>query len=311
MPTAPSAAEWWVQSTQASRVSLQALQVGGCATFAGTGQHQKIAVGLPMTDARHMRIDARALREDCFIVMQETQPFTFTGIGATRWAGITLPCDHPLLDPRTLELLSAARTVRTRTQVECLSHLRALVNRALSPDPAVRFTSAPAAAALEQDISLAIARVLQFSHEDREFKRRHLRTHHARALARCLELILVTGEPVLSMEDLIRAAAVSERTLRSLFLAYFGASPIRLLKAKQLWEVRAALLNQPEHGVMQVAQRFGIWDSSLFARNYRALFSERPSETRRSAVHASRRNASLSWLLFAAKALRAQARRVP
>lgn len=311
MPTGPSSTEWWVQGSQASRVSVQELQIGGCATFAGTGEPGKLAVGIPMTDARRMRIDATALREDSFILMHGAQPFTFTGIGGpTRWAGITLPFDHPCLDPRTLGVLAAGGSVRKRTQVEYLSHLRVLVNRMLSSDPAVRVATPAAAATLEQDISLAIARVLQFSCEDRETKRRHLHAHHARAVARCLDLIDATQGETLYIEDLARVAAVSERTLRTLFQQYFGISPIRLLKAKQLWEVRAALLHRkPEEGVLQIAERFGVWDFSLFARNYRALFAELPSDTAQAPQSEPRANASLRWLVYAAKTFHAQAER--
>lgn len=310
MPTGPSSTEWWVQGSQASRVSVQELQIGGCATFAGTGERGKIALGVPMTDARHMRIDAAALREDNFILMQGAQPFTFTGIGTTRWAGITLPSEHPCLDPRTLEILGAGPSVRTRTQVEHLAHLRGLVNRILSGDPEVRIATPAAAAALEQDISLAIARVLQFSCEDRGTKRRQMRAHHARAVARCLEFIDARGGQMLYVEDLARVAAVSERTLRGLFQEYFGVSPMRLLKAKQLWEVRSALLHrQPGEGVHQIAERFRVWDFSLFARNYRALFSELPRETVPSKENTSGQSASLPWLVYAAKTFHAQAER--
>lgn len=233
VPTAPAAAEWWVQGTQAHRVSVQELQVGGCATFAGTGQRDRVALGLPMTDARRMRIDAVDLREDCFILMQGEQPFIFTGTGATRWAGITLPFDHPILDPRTLEILRASGSVRTRTQLECLTQLRALVNRALSNDPDVCFATPHAAEALEEDLSIAITRVLQSSVEDRDPRRRYLHSQRARALWRCLDLLLASPE-VLRVEDLVREAGVCERALRAIFLEYFGVSPKRLLKARQL-----------------------------------------------------------------------------
>lgn len=312
VPTAPSSAEWWVRGTQTSRLSLQELQIGGCATFAGSGQDEKISVGLPMTDARSMRIDGRVLQEDCFILMQGAQPFSFAGIGATRWAGITLPFDHPVLDPRTLDVLGATDSVRTRTQLQCMTDLRGLVNRALSLDPEVSFAIPAAAAALEQEISLAVARVLQSSYEDREPTRRCLRVHHARAIARCLELIEASHGQTLLIENLVREAGVSERTLRTVFQEYFGVSPMRLLRARQLWEIRAALLHhKPEETVMQIAERFGIWDFSLFARHYKRLFSELPRDTLQSPAHASGRNASLSWLIYAAKTFHAQAQLRP
>lgn len=310
MPTGRPSTEWWVQSSQASRVSVQVLQIGGCATFAGTGEPGRIAVGVPMTDALRMRIDATPLREDSFILMQGAQPFTFTGISPTRWAGITLPFDHPFLDPHTLEVLGARGSVRMRTQVEHLTHLRWLLNRMHSSDPAVRVATPAAAAMLEQDLSLAIARVLQFTCDGRETKRRQLHAYHARAIARCLDFIDAAQAETLYVEDLARVAAVSERTLRTLFQKNFGISPIRLIKTRQLWEVRAALLHRkPGERVLKIAERFGVWDFSVFARNYRALFSELPSETALAPESKLRANASRRWLEYAAKTFHAQAER--
>jgi AraC-like DNA-binding protein len=310
MLTGRCATDWWVQGSQANRVSVQELQIGGCATFAGTGEPGRIALGVPMTDARLMRIDTTDLREDSFILMQGDQPFMFTGIGTTRWAGITLPFEHPCLDLCTLEVLAAGRSVRTRTQLGRLEYLRRLVNRMLSGDPAVRIATAAAAASLEEELSLAIAQVLEFSCVDKETKGRRKRAHHAGAVARCLDFIYAVGAETLYVEDLARIAHVSQRTLRTLFQEHFGVPPMRLVKAKRLWDVRSALLHRlPGEGVMQIGEKFGVWDFSAFAREYRAVFSELPCETLPLNERGSGRGASLPWLIYAAKTLRAQARR--
>lgn len=308
VPTARSTAEWWVHGMQASRVSVQELQIGGCATFAGTGEHEKVAVGVPMTDPRQMRIDGAGMREHCFILMQGPQPFTFTGNGPTRWAGITLPPDHPILNPGELDVLGKTNCVRTRTHPECLEYLRELVNRSLSSDPAVSFATSDAAAAFEQETLLAVALALEHSCEDQGTKRSYMRAHRARVISRCLELMHASrGRPLL-IEELVRFAAVSERTLRDLFNDYFGVSPMRLLKATQVWEVRAALLNRQEgEGVMEIAGRFGVWDFSLFSKYYRKFFAECPRQTQPSPVKRTRRDVRDSWLVYAAKILDAQA----
>jgi AraC-like DNA-binding protein len=58
---------------------------------------------------------------------------------------------------------------------------------------------------------------------------------------------------------------------------------MRLLKVRQLREIRSALLRaDPATGtVTNIASQFGVWDFSLFARNYRALYGVSPSETLR------------------------------
>ncbi len=82
-----------------------------------------------------------------------------------------------------------------------------------------------------------------------------------------------------------------------------GVSPMRLIKVRQLREIRAALLRaDPQRDtVTRIAARFGIWDFSLFARNYKALFGESPSRTLRTPPDDSKVRSSLSWLHFASK----------
>src|SRR5690606_21099738 len=84
---------------------------------------------------------------------------------------------------------------------------------------------------------------------------------------------------------------------------YFGVGPMRLIKVRQLREIRAALLRaDPQRDtVTRIAARFGIWDFSLFARNYKALFGESPSRTLRTPPTDLKTRSSLSWLHYASK----------
>ena len=131
------------------------------------------------------------------------------------------------------------------------------------------------------------------------------RYHRSLVLARTLALMEESiGQP-LCMRDLCSAASVSERTLRNIFQEYFSVGPMKMLRVRQLGEIRAALLGAgpSETTVAAVAARFGVWDFSLFARNYKALYGETPSSTlQRAATAWDRRNAQTeSWVRFAAR----------
>jgi AraC family ethanolamine operon transcriptional activator len=130
-----------------------------------------------------------------------------------------------------------------------------------------------------------------------------------RVIARCLELIDASDGQPLFIDDLCTATQVSERTLRNIFQEYFGVGPMRLLKVRQLREIRSALLkaNPLTDTVTKVAARFGVWDFSLFARNYRALYAEAPSQTlrrpRERRVERSEEEEALTptWIGYAAR----------
>ena len=90
------------------------------------------------------------------------------------------------------------------------------------------------------------------------------------------------GEYV-SVEQLASAAGVSERTLRDAFHRYFGVGPVRYLNRRTLHQVRRALkaADPSVATVTEIATQFGVWELGRFARDYRLLFGELPSETLR------------------------------
>ena len=87
------------------------------------------------------------------------------------------------------------------------------------------------------------------------------------------------GDP-LSVLDLCRELAVSERTLHYAFQEVRGLSPMAYFQAVRLnavrREVRAAADTVTVH---DIAQRWGFWHTGEFAAAYRRLFGELPSQT--------------------------------
>ena len=83
------------------------------------------------------------------------------------------------------------------------------------------------------------------------------------------------------VEDLIKAAGVSGRTLRKIFMEYFGISPLRYLNLYRMYKAHAVLLNSDATtvSVSDIATRFGFWHFGRFASDYRRLFGERPFDT--------------------------------
>jgi AraC family transcriptional regulator, ethanolamine operon transcriptional activator len=256
---------------------------------------------LPMTDPTHIRIDGHFLEEDAFLLLHEDQPFTFTGQDVVRWAGISVPNDTKLIAP---ELLLSARSgsgPRTRSALPYLDRLRWVTERAISSD--INFSEAAAIAAAEEEVAICLTHVLERSMkvQDRHVGRPQF--SRSRVIARTLSLIEANEGQPLFVDDLCRATQVSERTLRNIFHEFFGVGPMRLLKVRQLREIRSALLraDPARDTVTRIAAKFGIWDFSLFARNYKALFGESPSRTLRTPPTDGKARSSLSWLHFASK----------
>ncbi|MCE2752859.1 MAG: helix-turn-helix transcriptional regulator [Pirellula sp.] len=102
-----------------------------------------------------------------------------------------------------------------------------------------------------------------------------------RVLNAVLELLNRDKGEILSIDDLVLESGISERSLRGIFLDYFGVPPNRYLTIRRLHQVRALLRtpNQECTSVTQVAAKYGFWHLGRFANNYRRLFGELPSKT--------------------------------
>jgi transcriptional regulator GlxA family with amidase domain len=90
----------------------------------------------------------------------------------------------------------------------------------------------------------------------------------------------------LHVDDLCRAAAVSERTLRNAFRKVHGVSPYRYLRGFRMTQARQALLSAASRRgtVTEVAMQFGFLELGRFAVDYRSAFGECPSATLRRAL---------------------------
>ena len=308
VPTARSQADWFVQSAPLARVAMQQVQIGGATTFAGDGTTNAITIGIPLSDWKPMRIDGDSLRKNSFLLVKEGQPFTFAAGEPTCWSGIVIPNDHVLLAPELVDSLNekvfhGKTSALTQTEESYITRARLLMSRIFTDDDSVEFRNDSATLAAEEEIMAITSHALETSHRIQRKEIGRPRYSRHRVLGKALELIEASADQPLLLQDLCRATAVSERTLRNVFHEYFNVGPMRLLKVRQLHEIRAALLSAEygEQTVADIAARFGVWDFSSFARNYRALYDEAPSRTLRSKSKSKNRSAILSktWIRYA------------
>ena len=108
---------------------------------------------------------------------------------------------------------------------------------------------------------------------------------HSQVVRRALAVLTERRSERTAIADLSRAAGVSERTLRNAFHDVHGLSPKQYLLRHGLEEAHRALqvAQGARGGVTLVATECGFFELGRFARAYRRLFGERPSDTLRRA----------------------------
>ncbi|PCD01176.1 helix-turn-helix domain-containing protein [Halopseudomonas pelagia] len=90
------------------------------------------------------------------------------------------------------------------------------------------------------------------------------------------------GDAPVTMTELCELAHVSRRTLQYSFETILGISPLRFLRVTRLNQARRALAEAGSgRTVTEISAEFGFWHAGQFAKDYKQLFAESPSETLR------------------------------
>jgi len=104
-------------------------------------------------------------------------------------------------------------------------------------------------------------------------------TQRQQAADRALELIR-TSTNTSTLGEIYEYAGVSYRTLNRAFKERFGVSPKQYIVATRLAEARRALVSsQGSVRITDVASNWGFWHLGRFARDYKRMFGELPSDT--------------------------------
>ena len=102
----------------------------------------------------------------------------------------------------------------------------------------------------------------------------------SRAVQKALEYIDDNRWAVVTVRDICEHNSIALRTLNRSFRERFGIGPKSYLKQQRLSAIRTELLaSPPDTLIADVANRWGCWHMGQFAKDYKALFGELPSET--------------------------------
>jgi AraC family transcriptional regulator, ethanolamine operon transcriptional activator len=95
------------------------------------------------------------------------------------------------------------------------------------------------------------------------------------------EFVKAHGHRRILLQELCEASGLSRRGVEYLFLDLLGLPASVFLLQSRLHGVRRELLAAgPQHGkVKECALNWGFWHLGRFAKEYHALFGEKPSET--------------------------------
>ena len=102
-----------------------------------------------------------------------------------------------------------------------------------------------------------------------------------RGLQRAIDYIRSTTNALITVNELCRAANISQRTLEYAFHEAFGMSPLRFLNLHRYHKTRRDLLaaDCKTSTVQDIAYANGFYQMGRFAKHYQGVFDELPSQT--------------------------------
>jgi len=102
----------------------------------------------------------------------------------------------------------------------------------------------------------------------------------SKAVNHALEIIEANLGSGLAIRDLASQSGIGRRTLEYAFRDRLGVSPKAFINAQRLILTRRDLrARSGDVAIVDIANRWGYWHMGQFARDYRSLYGELPSET--------------------------------
>jgi AraC family ethanolamine operon transcriptional activator len=272
---------WSTSSVDLGRIDVQLGKLGSGNIAQGQLRSDGYMLYLPLTNAVEYSANGVVLPRKSLAIMEPGCEFCISTKVEHDWCVAFIPTD--LFVQANDVAVSASRSCRvSRPNPRAADEFRAMLlqivdTAAISP----HFESSPAAARAAEGV-LKIANLIvapgQALKPSRDGRPRVSRQEIIQSSHELLDEQF--GERV-SVQELAAAASVSERTLRTAFIDYFGVGPIQYLRLRQLHRARRALkaADPGQVTVSQVLVEQGVWAFGRFASRYRRLFGELPSET--------------------------------
>ncbi len=100
------------------------------------------------------------------------------------------------------------------------------------------------------------------------------------ALRKATEFVFDHLQDHISLSELCKEGAVSERTLEYAFKETYQVSPIEYIKSIKLNKVRSELHNSEGQMIFTIAAKYGFWHMGQFAADFKKQFGVLPSDFR-------------------------------
>jgi AraC family transcriptional regulator, ethanolamine operon transcriptional activator len=277
-------ANWALSYLSVNNLGVQWGRTGGPGVIEGNVKVSMSAILMPTQNAHAISGNGRKLDNTSLMIIRLGAEFCFSATNQHRWFTVFVPdellTDSPEAFPANIG--SSCRLIRVPLNIadrfrSSLEKLGLIVQS--QPDA---FDSSAAMTTTARKLAATVREVLTGGPYVTRTPDRQV-VPRREIICKVMDFVDQHDHEYLVVRDLATAAGTSERTLRRTFQDYFSAGPVRYLNLRTLHQVRRALkeADPSKTSVTKTATQFGVWEFGRFAKDYRFLFGELPSETLR------------------------------
>ncbi|ODN65777.1 helix-turn-helix domain-containing protein [Methylophaga muralis] len=250
----------------------------------------KISLMIPhRVDASDTSDQARQIMSDGVTLLPYESDFAFVGPAELDYSVIAINQQRlsDLLSHETYTRLigfkkSHGVKTDTATLTRLRNHLVLLIEqlKSITDDPALSEIQIQQRLKAAEDHIILIALTLYEATENGIGQPKRLGNQHNYIVQRCHDYVTSSEGSCASVVDICESLHIPHRTLNYSFHKATGTSPMQYLRAVKLNAARRELL-QTGLSITDIAANYGFFHMGYFSQEYRRLFGETPSMTRK------------------------------
>lgn len=268
---------------QIRHLSLQLIDFrAGSAVCSGDAPFDRVGLFVPINVSPGCRLLGQELNRRVIGLYKPGSEHADTMRPGTRIAVIVLPTETLHRANESLDIPSQGSHVRPACSMS-LDRLRSILSKTMEAldDPAQPLQCSEAQRSLADMLDRAITVALRPQGSDHEVKFGRPKLPRGAIMRRIKEILSELGDAPIHAGELASELNISQPSLQRVFQEWYGVSPARYLFLRRLHIVRRCLRNSKGRTVTEIAGAYGFWDLSRFAKSYKTVFGELPSETLR------------------------------
>lgn len=286
----PESYEWKIKQISFNNIDIQMGLLGSGNLLEGETKRDGFIFYSPLSKSAEYIVNGKTIEKGSISIFEPGSDFTLSTVEAHDWCTIFLPTEILVNDYLHNERLAQltvgdaepAAYVTSPNKI-LTDRIQRIVSATLNTAKAYngQLENSPASASIIEemmDIGKYALNIKDLNEDQNIGRKKYSRRKLIKDVIEFLESHSTSKHTV---DYLAQHLKISARTLHNIFHEYYGVGPKYYISLRQKYRVHYALRAADAHrtNVTNILIDNGVWEHGRFAKEYKLLFGEYPSET--------------------------------